>query len=30
MECGYEWEDNEPYICPKCSCADFVEESEEE
>lgn len=29
MDCGYEWEDNEPHICPKCGCADFAEEEEE-
>lgn len=29
MECGNEWEDNEPYICIKCGCADFAEEVEE-
>ena len=28
MECGNEWEDNEPCICPKCGCADFDEEEE--
>lgn len=29
MECGYEWE-YETHSCPKCSCADFAEDKEDE
>lgn len=30
IECGYEWEDNNSYSCPKCGSGDFTLEEEED
>ena len=30
MECGNEWEDDEPCFCPKCGSGDSHTEAEEE
>lgn len=30
LECGYEWEENNAIMCPKCGCGDFYIEEDKE